>query len=104
MTNKKTCNKLKSKKWKFTLQSEFQEVQKAIVKTPHFKWVWCSKIEIAKNYSQMWSIWRAKCANDYQMGCNVTNTNVGIQCKHYEGQSSSWRYCISSLCANDFQC
>jgi len=27
----------------------------------------------------------AKCANDYQMGCNVTNTNVGIQCKHYEG-------------------
>ncbi len=37
------------------------------------------------------------------MGCNVTNTNVGIQCKHYEGQSSSWRSCIWSLCANDSQ-
>jgi hypothetical protein len=26
-------------------------------------------------------------ANDYQMGCNVTNTNVGIQCKHYEAKA-----------------
>ncbi len=51
MTNKKICNKFKGEKWKFTLQNEFQEVPKAIIKTPNLKWVWCSKIEIVKNYS-----------------------------------------------------